>query len=137
MKVGTVKEIKNHEYRVGLTPQGVSLYVENGHEVFVEKGAGVGSGFSDDEYAKAGAKLVNEASKVWQDCDMIVKVKEPIESEYGYFKKDQVLYTYLHLANEPELTKALMDKQVKAVAFEPSSNPTRNSSFPSPSRSTR
>lgn len=118
MKIGTVKEIKNHEYRVGLTPAGVHAFREAGHEVIVEEGAGVGSGFADEEYAAAGAKLVSQAKEVWDSVDMMYKVKEPVTSEYAYFREGLILYTYLHLASEKKLTEALLEKKVKAVAFE-------------------
>ena len=118
MKVGTTKELKNHEYRVGLTPDNVLAYVAHGHEVYVETGAGVGAGFADAEYAAAGAVILPTAKDVFDTCAMIVKVKEPEECEYGYLREGQILYTYLHLAANPGLAKALMDKGVKAVAFE-------------------
>lgn len=118
MKVGTVKEIKNHEYRVGLTPAGAHAFVQAGHEVLVETGAGVGSGFEDAEYAEAGARIVPTAKEVWDSVGLMVKVKEPIESEYGFFREGLVLYTYLHLASDKKLTQALLDAKVKAVAFE-------------------
>lgn len=118
MTVGLVKEIKNHEYRVGLTPNCVKSYVEAGCEVIVEKGAGEGSGFPDADYAAAGARLADSAKAVWDAAGMIVKVKEPVASEYGYLRKDQVLYTYLHLAADRPLTEALLETGVKAVAYE-------------------
>ena len=118
MKVGTTKELKNHEYRVGLTPDNVLAYVSHGHEVFVETGAGVGAGFSDEEYVEAGAKIIATAKEVFDICDMIVKVKEPEECEYGYLREGQILYTYLHLAANRPLAETLLEKGVKAVAFE-------------------
>ena len=118
MKVGTTKELKNHEYRVGLTPDNVMAYIAAGHEVFVETGAGVGAGFSDAEYAAVGAKILNTAKEVFDTCDMIVKVKEPEECEYGYLREGQILYTYLHLAANRPLAEALLARGVKAVAFE-------------------
>lgn len=118
MKVGVVKEIKTREYRVGLVPAGVKTLVNKGHTVFVEKGAGEGSGISDDTYLKSGAKIVSKASDVWNDSELIIKVKEPLESEYQYFKEGQILYTYLHLAADLACTKALMEKKVSAVAYE-------------------
>lgn len=118
MIVGTVKEIKNNEFRVGLTPDAVSAYVQAGHTVLVEQGAGIGSGFADEEYIEAGAQMVAQAADIWAKADMIVKVKEPIEPEYKFFRKDLILYTYLHLAADAPLTKALMDAGVKAVAYE-------------------
>ena len=118
MRVGCVKEIKRHEYRVGCTPATVSAYVNAGHEFFVETGAGDGSGFSDNEYQVAGAKVLTTAAEVWQTVDMIIKVKEPLESEYQYFREDLILYTYLHLAADKELTDALLENKVTGVAYE-------------------
>jgi alanine dehydrogenase len=118
MIIGLVKEIKNQEYRVGLTPQCVRAYVANNHRVLVETGAGVGSSFEDDEYMKAGAEIINDAASVWAFAEMIVKVKEPIESEYHYLRDDLILFTYLHLAADKPLTNALMAKHVKAMAYE-------------------
>ena len=117
MKIGLPKEIKNNEFRVGLTPGAVSDYVQAGHTVLVETGAGIGAGFPDEEYVAAGATIVADAKSAW-DAEMIVKVKEPIECEYQYFRKGMLLYTYLHLAADAPLTKALMDAEVTAVAYE-------------------
>ncbi len=118
MKIGCVKEIKNNEFRVGLTPDNVASYVAAGHEVYIEKGAGVGSGFADDEYVKAGAKMIDNAADVWGAVDMMVKVKEPLEEEYGFFREGLILYTYLHLAADEKQMDALLDGKVKAVAYE-------------------
>lgn len=118
MKVGTVKEIKNQEYRVGLTPDNVKAYVSHGHEVYVEKGAGLGSGFSDEQYRKAGAKLLSSAKQVWDKVDMIVKVKEPLKPEYKYFREDLIIYTYLHLAADKRLTDEMLKSKVAGVAYE-------------------
>jgi alanine dehydrogenase len=118
MKIGLPKEIKDNEYRVGLTPAGVNALVNAGHEVFVQKSAGEGSGFTDDQYVKAGGKLLDAADEVWQTGDMIVKVKEPIAPEYPRMREGQVLFTYLHLAPELELTKQMMDRKVTGVAYE-------------------
>ena len=118
MTIGVVKEIKNNEFRVGLTPDAVSAFVQAGHPVLVEKGAGLGSGFPDEEYVQAGATLEDTAEAVWNQSGMIVKVKEPIECEYRFFRKDLILYTYLHLAADAPLTKALMESGVKAIAYE-------------------
>lgn len=118
MKIGTTKELKNHEYRVGLTPDNVMAYVAHGHEVFVETGAGVGAGFADEEYINAGAKILATPKEVFDTCEMIVKVKEPEECEYGYLRKGQILYTYLHLAANKPLADTLIERGVKAVAFE-------------------
>lgn len=118
MIIGLPKEIKNNEFRVGLTPGAVSAYVRAGHTVLVEQGAGLGSGFSDQEYLDAGAQMEGSAADVWARAGMIVKVKEPIECEYRYFRRGMLLYTYLHLAADGPLTKALMDAGVDAVAYE-------------------
>ncbi len=118
MKVGCVKEIKHQEYRVGLTPDNARAYAAGGHEVLVEAGAGAGSGFSDEEYAAAGARIVDTAEEVWASSDMIVKVKEPLEPEYGFFREGLIIYTYLHLAADRALTDALLAAGVKGVAYE-------------------
>ena len=118
MKIGLPKEIKDNEYRVGLTPAGVHALAGAGHEVYVQKSAGEGSGFSDDQYVKAGGRLLDSADEVWQTADMIVKVKEPIAPEYPRMREDQMLFTYLHLAPELELTKQMMDRKVTGVAYE-------------------
>ncbi len=117
MKIGVPKEIKNNEGRVSMTPDNIKDYVKNGHEVFVETNAGVLAGFEDSEYVKAGAKIVQSAKEAWS-YDMVVKVKEPLQSEYQYFKKGLLLYTYLHLAAEPELTEALLKNEVTGIAYE-------------------
>lgn len=118
MIVGVVREIKPQENRVGLTPAGVDALVRAGHRVLVEAGAGEGSGFRDEMYREAGATIVPNASTVWEDSEMIVKVKEPLPSEYKYFRPGLVLFTYLHLAPEPELTKALKESGMVAIAYE-------------------
>ncbi|MEO8043242.1 MAG: alanine dehydrogenase [Acidobacteriota bacterium] len=118
MKVGLPKEIKDNEYRVGLTPAGVQALAHAGHEVFVQKTAGEGSGFTDDQYVKAGGQLLDTADDVWKTGDMIVKVKEPIAPEYPRMRENQLLFTYLHLAPEFELTKQMMDRKVTGVAYE-------------------
>lgn len=118
MKIGLPKEIKDNEYRVGLTPAGVHTLVEAGHEVFVQKTAGEGSGFPDDQYVGAGAKLVDTADDAWGEGDMVVKVKEPIAPEYPRMRENQLLFTYLHLAPEFELTKQMMERKVTGVAYE-------------------
>lgn len=117
MKIGVPKEIKNNENRIAITPAGVVHLVRSGHEVLIEKGAGLGSGFTDQEYENAGARMTPDVSEVW-NREMVLKVKEPIASEYGYFHENLILFTYLHLAAEPELTKALMEKGVTAIAYE-------------------
>ncbi|MDR1785607.1 MAG: alanine dehydrogenase [Spirochaetaceae bacterium] len=118
MKVGTVKEIKKHEYRVGLTPKMAEAFKNHGHTVFVEKGAGEGSGFPDDLYVKAGAKILPGAQEVWGQSDMIYKVKEPLEAEYGLIRQNQILYTYMHLAPDRPQTDALVKAKCIGVAFE-------------------
>jgi alanine dehydrogenase len=118
MIIGVVKEIKNNENRVALTPAGVVSFVQAGHKVLVEKGAGIGSGFVDADYAQAGAELIELAVDVWNQSEMIMKVKEPLESEYKYFRPGLVLFTYLHLAAEPALAQALKDSGVIAIAYE-------------------
>ncbi|MBR3079610.1 MAG: alanine dehydrogenase [Prevotella sp.] len=118
MKIGCVKEIKNNEFRVGLTPDNVKAYVAAGHHVYMEKGAGVGSGFSDNEYVDVGASLIDNAADVWHLVDMMVKVKEPLECEYPLFHDGLILYTYLHLAADKQQMDALLAGKVKAVAYE-------------------
>lgn len=118
MKVGTVREIKAHEYRVGLTPACVRAYCARGHEVMVQAGAGQGAGFSDADYAAGGAVIVSGRKEIFDWAEMIVKVKEPQAEEYDLFHEGQILYTYLHLAAAAELTHALMAKGVTGVAYE-------------------
>jgi alanine dehydrogenase len=118
MKIGLPKEIKDNEYRVGLTPAGVNALVNAGHEVFVQKTAGEGSGFADDQYQKAGGKMLDTADEIWATGDMIVKVKEPVAPEYPRMRENQLLFTYLHLAPELELTRQMLDKKVTGVAYE-------------------
>ncbi|KAA1039891.1 alanine dehydrogenase [Macrococcus equipercicus] len=117
MKIGVPKEIKNNENRVALTPAGVYSLVESGHEVVVETAAGMGSFFTDEDYVKAGGQIAATAEEAW-NADMVMKVKEPLASEYGFFKEGLILFTYLHLAPEPELTKALLDNKVVGIAYE-------------------
>ncbi|WP_010499011.1 alanine dehydrogenase [Paenibacillus elgii] len=118
MIIGIPKEIKNNENRVALTPGGAAVLREAGHSVIVEAGAGAGSGFSDDEYAKEGAQLLPSAAEVWGKAEMIMKVKEPLPAEFGYFREGLTLFTYLHLAAEPKLTEALVQHKVTAIAYE-------------------
>lgn len=118
MKIGIPKEIKNNENRVAITPAGVHALREAKHEVLVETGAGVGSGFQDEDFVAAGATIVEDAASTWRAADMVMKVKEPLASEFAYFKSDLTLFTYLHLAPEPELTRALMETGVTAIAYE-------------------
>ena len=118
MIIGSVKEIKEFENRVGLIPRHVAEYIKAGHEVFVEQGLGLGSGFKDDDYIEHGAQVLETAEEVWDKVEMMVKVKEPLESEFHLMKKGQILFTYLHLADNPKLVQALLEKQVSAVAYE-------------------
>ncbi|MGG4506526.1 alanine dehydrogenase [Heyndrickxia sporothermodurans] len=118
MIIGVPKEIKNNENRVAMTPAGVVHLLNAGHKVIIETNAGLGSCFTNEEYKQAGAEIIESASDVWTKADMIMKVKEPLASEYGYFRKGLILFTYLHLAAEPELTKALVDSEVIAIAYE-------------------
>jgi alanine dehydrogenase len=116
--IGIPKEIKNNEYRVALVPSGVQSLVENGHRVIVQTSAGEGAGISDAEYAAAGAQIIPAARAVFEEAEMIVKVKEPLPSEYPLFHKGQVLFTYLHLAPAKELTLALLEQQLIGIAYE-------------------
>lgn len=118
MRVGCPKEIKNHEYRVGLTPGSVREYVAHGHEVLVETGLGEGISADDNSYRAAGATIAEKAADVFAKCDMIVKVKEPQPSEWVQLREGQILYTYLHLAPDPEQTKGLLASGVTAIAYE-------------------
>ncbi|HEY6188190.1 MAG TPA: alanine dehydrogenase [Pyrinomonadaceae bacterium] len=118
MIVGLPKEIKDNEYRVGLTPAGVRALTDAGHRVVVERSAGDGSGFGDDLYKRAGATILESADEVWQQGEMIVKVKEPIRPEYPRMREGQLLFTYLHLAPDRELTKELLERKVTGVAYE-------------------
>lgn len=117
MIIGVPKEIKNNENRVAITPAGVKAFKDNGHKVVIEKTAGVGSGISDAEYQEAGAKMKTK-EEVFGEADMIMKVKEPLEEEFDLFREGQILYTYLHLAAEEELTEALQEKGVVSIAYE-------------------
>ncbi len=117
MKIGIPKELKNNENRVALTPPFVKTLTDNNHEVLIETNAGIGSGYTDAEYQKNGATIVKEAKKAW-DVEMVLKVKEPLKEEYIYFKEDLILFTYLHLAPAKELTDALLESKVTAIAYE-------------------
>lgn len=118
MRVGIPKEVKDHEYRVGMTPAGVHALVQAGHQVSVQAGAGTGSGITDDEYIEVGAGRVPAAQQVWAENEMIVKVKEPVAPEYDLMQEGQTLFTYLHLAPLPELTQVLLERKVAGVAYE-------------------
>ncbi|MBO1514227.1 alanine dehydrogenase [Metabacillus bambusae] len=117
MKIGIPAEIKNNENRVAMTPAGAFHLVNSGHEVYIEKNAGLGSGFTDEQYTEAGAQIVETAQQAWA-MDMVMKVKEPLKEEFRYFREGLILFTYLHLAPEPELTVALIDHKVIAIAYE-------------------
>jgi alanine dehydrogenase len=118
MIIGVPREIKDNEARVGVTPAGVKALTEAGHRVLVETEAGAQSGFPDAEYEKAGGEIAGEASRVWGSSDTVVKVKEPIEQEYGFFREGLVLFTYLHLAPVPALTDRLLESKVIGIAYE-------------------
>jgi alanine dehydrogenase len=118
MKIGVPKEIKVHEYRVALTPEGAAELIRAGHEVVIEKGAGLGSAIEDSDYIAAGAKIEPDVEKVWRNAEMILKVKEPIAVEYPRIQRDQILFTYLHLAASKECTDALMKSGCTAIAYE-------------------
>ena len=118
MIIGVPKEIKDHEYRVSLTPDGAAALCKAGHVVWVEPSAGQGSGFPDEEYRQAGASIASSKDEVFQKAELIVKVKEPLLSECSLFRPGQVLFTYLHLAALPELTKTLLDTKITAIAYE-------------------
>lgn len=118
MIVGTVREVKVEEYRVGLTPEGAHALTQAGHRVLVETEAGAGSGFDDEAYRRAGATIVPSAARVWQDADIIIKVKEPQPEEFDLLRPGLTLFSYLHLAASPQTTRALLDHRVTAIAFE-------------------
>ena len=118
MKVGIPREVKNHEYRVAITPAGVNELVGAGHQVVIEKEAGIGSAIPDEAFTAAGAQIVGAADDVWADADLVLKVKEPVAEEYGRMRPGQTLFTYLHLAASLECTRALLDSGVNAVAYE-------------------
>jgi len=118
MKIGCVKEIKRHEYRVGMTPHCAKSYVAHGHQVTIQAGAGADAGFEDAEYLAAGAKIEPDRKKIFESCDMIIKVKEPQPEEYPLLREGQILFTYLHLAADREQTDALIARKIKGVAYE-------------------
>ncbi|MGC4855541.1 alanine dehydrogenase [Micromonospora sp. DT4] len=126
MKVGIPREVKNHEYRVAITPAGVNEFTRSGHQVFVESGAGVGSSITDEEFATAGAKILGTADEVWDTAELVLKVKEPIAEEYHRMREGQVLFTYLHLAASKECTDALIDRRVTGIAYETVELPDRS-----------
>src|SRR5437762_2949564 len=118
MRIGVPAEIKDNEYRVGMTPSGARDLTADGHQILVQKGAGNGSGFADEEYEAAGARILPDADATYNEADMIVKVKEPIEADLKRLKDSQLLFTYLHLAPVPDLTKSLLDKKIIGIAYE-------------------
>jgi alanine dehydrogenase len=118
VKVGVPKEVKNHEYRVAITPIGVHELVAHGHEVYIQQDAGVGSSIGDDEFVAAGARILPTADDVWGTADLVLKVKEPIEEEYHRMREGQTLFTYLHLAADKRLTEELLARKVTAIAYE-------------------
>lgn len=124
MRIGVPKEIKNNENRVAMTPSGAMTLKLAGHELFIETGAGKKSGFTDEEYVSVGATIVETATEAW-DVDMVMKVKEPLQEEYRYFREGLILFTYLHLAAEPDLAKALLEKKVVGIAYETVQLPNR------------
>ncbi|MER7892842.1 alanine dehydrogenase [Micromonospora sp. NPDC094482] len=126
MKVGIPREVKNHEYRVAITPAGVNEFTRSGHQVFVESGAGVGSSITDDDFAAAGAKILPTADEVWDVAELVLKVKEPVAEEYHRMREGQVLFTYLHLAASKECTDALVDRKVTGIAYETVELPDRS-----------
>jgi alanine dehydrogenase len=126
VKVGIPREVKNHEYRVAITPAGVHELVRHGHDVFVETDAGLGSSITDDEYTGAGAKILANADDVWETGDLVLKVKEPIAEEYHRMREGQTLFTYLHLAASKACTDALIDRKVTGIAYETVELPDRS-----------
>lgn len=118
MKVGIPREVKNNEFRVAITPAGVHELVRHGHQVVIEESAGVGSAITDEEYVAAGAQILPTADEVWATADLLLKVKEPIAEEYHRLRKDQTLFTYLHLAASRECTDALLESGTTAIAYE-------------------
>src|SRR5687768_12544630 len=118
MRIGVPTEIKDNEYRVGMTPSGVRDLSTDGHTIYIQKGAGLGSGFADPEYEVAGGKILPDAEGVYREADMIVKVKEPIADDLKRLRDGQLLFTYLHLAPVPDLTAALLQKKITGIAYE-------------------
>ncbi|MDR3038014.1 MAG: alanine dehydrogenase, partial [Candidatus Adiutrix sp.] len=118
MKIGCPKEIKNNENRVGLTPNAAQAYIQAGHEVFIEKGGGLGSAVEDREYVNVGAKILPAAKDIWKTADMIVKVKEPLAPEYKLMREDQLVYTYFHFAADKELLEACLKQKIISLAYE-------------------
>ena len=132
MIIGIAKEIKNNENRVAVTPAGTEALTKAGHKVLIEHMAGIGSGFSDESYQRVGGIIIEDRKKLFDDSEMIIKVKEPLSPEYGLFHEGQILFTYLHLAPEPELTRALLEKKVIGIAYETIEGPNRTLPLLSP-----
>lgn len=126
MKIGIPKEVKAYENRVAVTPGGVHEFVANGHEVYVQEAAGLGSGFSDADYIAAGAKILPAIEDVYAIAEMIVKVKEPIQQEYELVKENQIVFTYFHFASSLELTKAMIKSKAICIAYETVELPDRS-----------
>ena len=125
MIIGIPKEIKNNEFRVGMTPSGVNSFIRSGHTVYVQKGAGLGSGFSDNLYSKVGAQIFDSIEEVYAKSEMIIKIKEPLKEEYGLIKKDQIIYTFFHFASSKELTEAMIASGAICIAYETVQNQDR------------
>jgi alanine dehydrogenase len=125
VKIGIPREVKNHEYRVAITPSGVHELVQHGHDVYIETDAGVGSSILNEDYVAAGATILDTADDVWGTGDLILKVKEPIASEYHRMREGQTLFTYLHLAADKPLTEELAKRKVTGIAYETVEAPTR------------
>lgn len=118
MRIGVPREVKNNEFRVAITPAGVNELVQAGHEVYIETDAGLGSAIKNEDYASAGANIVDSADEAWGTAEMVLKVKEPVQSEYRHFREDLTLFTYLHLAADRALTEELCSRQVTSIAYE-------------------
>ena len=118
MIIGVPKEIKNNEYRVGLNTASVSALALQGHEIYIENGAGLGSGYSDEDYITAGATILKRAAEIYKTAEMIVKVKEPLPAEYNLIQEGQILFTYFHFASSIELTKAMIERKAVCIAYE-------------------
>src|SRR5258707_12205695 len=125
MKIGVPKEIKTNENRIALVPAGAEALITAGHSVRIETGAGLGSGFSDEDYLKVGASIAPDAAAVWKDSEMIMKVKEPIRTEWPHMRKGQLIFTYFHFAADEELTRAHLASGATCIAYEPVELPTR------------
>ncbi|MDE0470690.1 MAG: alanine dehydrogenase, partial [Ekhidna sp.] len=126
MIIGVPKEIKNNENRVALTPSGALELSKRGHQVYIQSAAGVGSGFTDDEYIRAGAKILDSIEAVYDTAEMIIKVKEPVEPEYKLCKRGQLIFTYFHFASYEPLTKAMMGREAVCLAYETVEKPDRS-----------